>query len=253
MFALTTFHDLLVRQFQPRSESHGKDLVPACTVHVSQDCSNELLMLINPALKGLLFKRSGHPDVHPELDGVAPVTDMTEVRESDIGVPIVLKTEYQGYRLEVDYGIGGDSNIHLIECKLDEFKIVKLVPSGTIELRYRIHASGVDEHTLGVLGTLVRHTIKGKLIPPTAEQLRQMEQEAATAIAKAKSEAGPGPDAGDIFAGQHGEAPADPPPEPKKAKVHTLKSRMSSAMKKSKGGKGSDAPPEVRHSTGAPT
>lgn len=203
-FAIERFTDVLVRSVNIRAEMHGSDPVPALDVGLRLIGSNNLLLLLDPPLKRMLYKAADGDDAEPELDGVDPATDLPELRSSVLDMPIALKREYTGMALEIDYGLGGKRNIKVADCEANNFK-VEAKEGGTVEIDFRVQASGVDGVVLGQIGALVRHDVRVTLTGPALQDDDSRGDPANPFKHSVKPDGGivdnhpTGPDAGDIF------------------------------------------------------
>lgn len=162
-FTLEKFTSVLLVSVNIRAEMHGQEPVPAVDMKFRLVGSNNLLGMFDTGLKSVLYKPVAGPDDEPELDGIDPSTDMPELRSASIEMPIGLNKEYLGRNLVLDYGLGGKSNIELAACDVNNFR-VNCKEGGTVEIDFRVQASGVDEKALGKLGSLVKHDVKVTLL-----------------------------------------------------------------------------------------
>lgn len=162
MFALLKFTNALLKSFNVRAEIHGTDPVPAGDIGLRITGSNKLLDLfdLTGGLRHQFYRRvleEGEQE-NPELEGIDPVSDTPVLRNSMIDMPIHLGYEFIGRNVVIDYGLGGKSNIE-IACDLNNFK-VDMKDGGSVDIDFRVQVSGLEEKTLGKLGSLVKHDIK---------------------------------------------------------------------------------------------
>lgn len=162
-FSIEKFTTVQLVHVSVRAEMHGQEPVPALDIKFRLVGSNNLLSMFDSGLKSVLYKAVSGPDDEPELDGIDPTTDMPELRSASIEMPISLNREYLGRNLVIDFGLGGKSNIELTSCDVDTFKI-NAKEGGTVEIDFRVQASGVDEKALGKIGGLVKHDVKITLL-----------------------------------------------------------------------------------------
>ncbi|SNT33413.1 hypothetical protein SAMN06265795_12621 [Noviherbaspirillum humi] len=158
----------------PRAEIHGEDRVPAFDLKIEAFCPNDLLIPFHPELRTTLYKKAEDPDLVEQLDGEA----LTALRFPKMGA-IKWDVELTGYKVEVDYGLGGDSNIMLGEVKIDGFKISPQ-NGGSVGLSFRIICHPESED-VGRLCEFIQRDIDIKVIPPEPTTLGELfgEQKAA--------------------------------------------------------------------------
>lgn len=162
-FELTTMTEVLIRSTNNRAENHGNDLVPAVDLSLLLTGSNDILNLLEPGLRDVLYRsaREGEDVARGETADL-PGTELTDapvLRSAVLGMPIVIDREIVGRDLVIDYGAGGRSNITLSTCSVNSFK-ADCKEGGTVELQFRVQCSGVSEKALGKLGTLVKHKVR---------------------------------------------------------------------------------------------
>lgn len=167
-FALDKFTPVRIRSVNIRAEMHGAEPVPAIDIGLHMKVSNNVLLDLDPPLKAMLYKPGGELDDEPELDGIDPHSDMPELRSTELVMPVALAREYSGMSLEIDYGLGGKSNIKVGDCEANQFKVGAL-EGGTIELDFRVQASGLEGSVLGQIGALVKHDVLVTLTGPDEE------------------------------------------------------------------------------------
>lgn len=156
-----------------RSEKHGADLVPAVDLKIVVDCSNDILDKFHAELKEALYFKAHEEDLQQgELDGIKPVTDLPNLRFPKLDG--LLKWDYSGcgYRLDIDYGLGGASNLEMFGCGINNIGIA-CKEGGTVEVSFRCQISDVTESTIGKLATLCQHEVQIILTPPTVVDVAQ--------------------------------------------------------------------------------
>lgn len=162
-----------------RSEKHGPELVPAVDLKLSVDSSNDILDKFHPDLKqSLFFKAQEEDGTQDELDGIDPVTNLPNLRFSRLEGPLKWNTTGSGYELMIDYGLGGASNLNLYGCEINNFSFSPK-EGGTVEVKFRVQISEIEEHLIGKLAMLVEHDVHITLTAPSvtavAEILDSME------------------------------------------------------------------------------
>jgi len=86
-------------------------------------------------------------------------------------------TGITGYTVEIDYGIGGDSNIVLGDVKNDKFKITAQ-EGGTVTVCCRMIAHP-DEKVIGPLCNFIQRDIVLTITPPEPTTVQELFGEAA--------------------------------------------------------------------------
>lgn len=181
-FELKTMTQALIRSVNNRAEMHGNDPVPAVDIAVRVTGQNTLLDLLSPELRPMLYKAADGSQAQEGLPGVDAVSDTPALRSMVLDMPVKLSTQIVGRNLEIDYGTGGKSNVKLSTVSVNEFK-VEALDGGSINLDFRIQASGLDEKTLGKLATLIRHDVQLTLTAseePKQNALEDMQQKVVT-------------------------------------------------------------------------
>lgn len=168
-FELEEMTQVIVSNVNIRSELHGTEHVTAIDVDFKLTASNDILSSFHGSLKSMLYGPAERGDGgQPELEGVPQVSDLTRLLCPYLE-PITLKREYAGYTLTIDYGLGGGSNIEIGDCEVSKFKIDPK-EGGSVELKFRVQASGVSEATLGKVGSLIGHEVEITLLAPEERQ-----------------------------------------------------------------------------------
>lgn len=147
--------------FDIDTQVHGDVLVTAIDMRFSVDMPNDVLALLHPDLRGVLFEESSQG----QLDGVEHVSNATELRFPQLAPPFKWVEEVGGNTLVIDYGLGGEgSDILLKDCKLHK---VTFQPKrgGTCTVLFTVTAvHGVDESVIGRLGMRVHQSMHIQLI-----------------------------------------------------------------------------------------
>lgn len=158
-----------------RSEKHGPELVPAVDIKLAIDASNAVLDKFHPDLKESLYFKATEDDSddQADLDGIDPVTDLPNLRFPKLEGPLKWDHTGAGYTLTIDYGLGGNSNLVLHGCVINNFAF-DAKEGGTVELAFRVQAIRVDEHTMGKLALLVQHEVSIILTAPEAKDVEDV-------------------------------------------------------------------------------
>jgi hypothetical protein len=155
-----------------RSEKHGAELVPAVDLKLTLDASNDILAKFDSTLKESLYAAvpKGESE-QQDLEGVDPVSDLKKLKFPKLAMPIKWEHSGAGYELQIDYGLGGDSNLIMDKCDVNNFAM-DCKEGGTVELSLRVQVSKVPEEILGKLAGLVQHDIHIILLAPKLEDVQ---------------------------------------------------------------------------------
>jgi hypothetical protein len=157
----------------PRAELHGEDPKPAFDLKIEATCPSTVLVAFHPELRQHLFKKDENPDL---ADQATDGDGMTVLRYPKMGA-IKWDWEGAGYTATVDYGLGGESNIVLRDCKVDHFKI-EAQNGGSVVITFRIIAHPESED-VGKLCEFIQRDIELVLAAPEPATLGQLFGEAA--------------------------------------------------------------------------
>lgn len=157
----------------PRAEMHGEDPKPAFDLKIEATCPSSVLIHFHPELRQHLFKKDENPDL---VDQVVEGDGLTLLRYPKMGT-IKWGWEGTGYTATVDYGMGGDSNIVLNECKVDKFSIAAQ-NGGSVTVTFRIIAHP-ESDDVGKLCEFIQRDITLDLAPPPLATVQELFGEAA--------------------------------------------------------------------------
>lgn len=119
--------------FNARSEAHGDVRTPAADISCRAVMSAAVLEYLIPGICGFLFKIPDDPDLVDQADKPTP----TALRFGALGLPLSINREFLNYSVEIDYGLGGDSNKKLFDCKIHKFKATPL-EGGSVDVSWMI-------------------------------------------------------------------------------------------------------------------
>lgn len=174
-FELEDFTPAKLCSINARSEKHGPDeLHPAVDLSFQLDAANTILSHLDGALLSSLYHKSeaGDQGGQQQLDGVDELVNLPNLRFPFMGT-IKWGKEYAGYTLTIEHGLGGASDIQLLDCKVNEFRI-NPKEGGTVELKFRVQCStNLTEKTMGKLALLVQHEVPIMLEAPEAKDEQQ--------------------------------------------------------------------------------
>lgn len=176
-FELEDFTPAKLASINVRSEKHGPDhLEPAVDLAFQLDASNTILNHFDGHLLSSLYHRSeaAGDGKQQSLDGVEEVASLPNLRFPSMG-PIKWGKELAGYTLTIDHGLGGASEIQLVDCKVNEFKI-EPKEGGTVQIRFRIQcATHLTERTMGKLALLAQNEVPIMLTAPETDGQQDVE------------------------------------------------------------------------------
>lgn len=157
-FEIESFTSVKCNSASFRSELHGKELVPAVDLSFTGDFPNSILSCFDGALLGSLYFRGAATEAQGEIDGVEQI--LPNLRFAKMGLPIKWDASVQGATLVIDYGMGGDNNIELDLCKVNNFQITPK-EGGTVELKWRVQCASdrLTETIRGKLTGLIQHDV----------------------------------------------------------------------------------------------
>lgn len=173
MFELRTFTPVKGKTINIRSENHGSEHVPAVDWAVAMEVPNTALALLGPELLDQHYMAVENADEEGQqgrLDGVEAVSPKPLLRSHNLKYPVGLNHDLAGYQLTVDRGLGGKSNLVLLECKVNKVTI-DCKEGGTVVIAFRIQATHVNEEVRGQLSSYIKGaTTSIALKPPEMKQ-----------------------------------------------------------------------------------
>lgn len=175
-FEIEDFTPVKITSVNPRSERHGpEELHPAVDLHISLTTGNNILTALDGKLLDALYTKNANADQggQQSLDGVEEVSNLPNLKFPLMGA-LKWKKDLVGYTLTVQHGVGSD--IVLKGCKVNNFTIDPK-EGGSVDLKFRVQSSDVDERTLGKLGLLVQNEVDVMLLAPEAKQDGQQDIE----------------------------------------------------------------------------
>lgn len=180
----------------PHKEVHGKDLIQAISLRLEwRPLDNALLDLIAPGIQDSLLWIPPEHKSQETLDGMPLIMKWRRcpAMKMPVGFPSIA---FSGYDMVIEHGIDETTQLELYKCKLDKFE-AEVDGNGLTVIRWSQNSSKViTPELVGVLCGLDGLTIKvASLTPPNEDE----PIDGTVAAFKADH-----PDAGDLFADQHG-------------------------------------------------
>jgi len=164
MFELTTPTPVTIVSVTPRREMHGDEKTPALSIGLKYKGPNTVLNDIDAGLLEMLYRSVESDTGQLEIEE-AKVSHFPKLRSVAIGT-IAIKGKFIGWRLSVKYGIDDTTAVVLTDCKLDKLRVVELCEGGTVELRFRIGTSKIDERAIGQLAMMMDQEVPVTLTGP---------------------------------------------------------------------------------------
>jgi hypothetical protein len=210
MFELTDPTRATITSVTLRREMHGDDRVPAVSLGIKIVGPNTILDKLDAGLLALFYTAPAEAAAQAEIEGTQ-LTSLPLLRSPMLDV-VNVKGELEGWSLHIDYGIDDSSAIRIGAAKVDKFR-VELKEGGSVELKFRVGTSDVDETSLGKLSMLIDSEVSITLTAPEAkaaqteitehERETSLKQSMAAADAKSKRKKKLEQEAGDAFAAAH--------------------------------------------------
>lgn len=149
----------------PRAEIHGSDHVMAADLKFEIKVGNDILSEFDPALKASIYKK-GDPAQGELIDepGNLPALKFPLMGKIKWGKDLF------GYEVVVHYGLGGTSDIHLLDCQVDNFTF-DCQDGGTVVVSFRVIAHP-EPAELGRLCEMIQQSVEISLIEPEFEEMQ---------------------------------------------------------------------------------
>lgn len=169
MFELPNFTTTKLANMNPRIEKHGAESVPAVDLSFSINASNDILEQFHPDLLLALYGEAEAGEVEQEeLEGVEPVSVFTVLRFPKVN-PLKWDAKHAGYKLAIDYGLGGESCLEIDGCEVGKF-VLDCKEGGTVEVRFQVQCnSGLTEKIMGKLSLMIGQEVQITLTAPEVE------------------------------------------------------------------------------------
>ena len=187
----------------PNKEHHGDALVQAISLRLAWETTNESLALLHPQLKDMLFWRPPQMDAQQTVEGVPETTPF--LRVPTVALPLKIEAQFTGYTFTIEHGIDDSSALELYLCTLSKFA-VDAKEGGTSTIMWSLGSNKeITPELVGELCGLEGGEIVAWLKPPTVDAGPAIDG-SVEAFKKDHPEFADGvnPDAGDLFAQQHG-------------------------------------------------
>lgn len=156
-----------------RRELHGEDHVPAMDLSMRLEGSNELLDLLDPALRTSLYfnaaAKAGQESL-PEVLAHLPNLRLAKLNAQKFSW--AKGERHKGYRMVLDYGLGDDISISLDNCTVTGWRF-ETKEGGTVVLEWVVQYAGekLTAETRGKLTGLTDEPIHIQLFSPETPQI----------------------------------------------------------------------------------
>jgi hypothetical protein len=168
MFSLDT-KLVKISSLNLRKERHGEELVSACDIGVSADLPNSELAHFHPLLKDSFYMRDDN--VQADLvdgDSHRPVLKFP-------GFPAIKwPVDMDGYQFVAHTGIGGPSEIRLMDVKIKKM-VFLFKDGGTFHIQFSVQAHPSADES-GRLADLIQEEVQISLVPPDEAKQFELEQ-----------------------------------------------------------------------------
>lgn len=162
-----------------RRELHGEEHVPAMDLSMRLEGSNDLLNLLDPAIRTALFwnaaAEKGQESI-PEVLAILPKLNNQKFSWAK-------GERHKGYRLVLDYGLGDErSNVDLDDCTVTNWRF-ETKEGGTVVLEWVVQYAGerLTSEVRGKLTGLTDEPIFVQIIAPPVLQIVKGKAKAAAA------------------------------------------------------------------------
>ncbi|WP_034301005.1 hypothetical protein [Herbaspirillum sp. RV1423] len=142
-----------------RKERHGEELVSAADIGVSADLPNSMLAHFHPLLKDSFYSKDDNAQADM-IDGESHTPVLKFPGFPAIKWPVAL----EGYQFIAHTGIGGPSEIRLIDVKIKNVTFL-FKDGGTFHIKFSVQAHPSADES-GRLSDLIQTEVQITLVPP---------------------------------------------------------------------------------------
>ena len=155
-----------------RSELHGDEHKLAVDLTFEATVSNDVLIEFHPSLKSALYEKGD--DVQGEL--LDDKTYLPALRFTNLGMPLKWNSELKAYEVVIHHGIGGPSDIKMIDCQVDSFRF-DCKDGGSVGVKFRVIAHPTQQQ-VGVMSGMIQQDIDISLTPVEEQQQEELAEAA---------------------------------------------------------------------------
>lgn len=190
-FELANVTEVTLSHVNLRKEFHGEEKVQAIDLSFQKEGGNELLDLIDPELRQMLYFNRTARDGQIELpEHMQILPDLRAPKLNGQKFKYGGNDKYKGYGFIFDFGIGGESNIEFTNASAGKFSL-EAKEGGTVVIGWQVSYSG-DGLTDDAMTRLVRHEGETVFIQLLAPAVLQLVKGGKAKAAEAESEDGQG-------------------------------------------------------------
>lgn len=157
MFEIPTLSDVYLKNFQSRVERHGDVPVIAVDLSCSFKTHSSVLDLINAKYRAMYYCNLTDEEKKRREEEVGqtgmdlPVSDLPNLRVTDIEYPVKHSKEYSGHTCRIPHGIDDSTAVVLRVCKVTKLRFTP-IEGGSVEIEFNVSSSAdITEHTLAVM------------------------------------------------------------------------------------------------------
>jgi len=160
MFTLTS-RPAQFASFNPRSEKHGDESVPAADLKLVCNVAADALDAFDRGLRPLLFHKANAVDDDLADQG----SEAPNLRFGERLLPSLRwGAKLAGYRMQFHVGTTGDHDVEIEDCAVNKFEFSPK-EGGTVVITFRVQCHP-DEHQAGRLSMLIGQQVDVSLTPP---------------------------------------------------------------------------------------
>ena len=174
MFSLDN-QNVLVTSVSGNGENHGTEIKLGMTVAVKFTVGNTILNQFGDNYLQALYERGPEDDADLDAQGKP---DLLPVMRIPNMKPLGIKWDGAGYRVIFHQGLSGDEDIILIQSAIDSV-VFDCKQGGSVEVALKIKCHPFEAEDRGALLGLIKQPCDITLEPPSAEDIAQMELDAA--------------------------------------------------------------------------
>lgn len=200
LFSLPNNTECVLTTFVGRTQKSGPDDVPAVTFRLKMaSVSNMLLDLFSKTIRHTVYRAVEGQEQLPGMEDTTPILQSKDLTD---WAP---DTCLEGWTVIVARGIGDDSALQMGSVKIDDFRFT-FHDGGHMDADFRLSTADVDEAGAGMLWGRQKRKVFVMITAPEAPTAKPAIDGSAEAFKRDHPEFkdGADPDAGDLFAQQHG-------------------------------------------------
>lgn len=200
LFSLPNNTECVLTTFVGRTQKSGPDDVPAVTFRLKlASVSNMLLDLFSKTIRHTVYRAVEGQEQLPGMEDTTPILQSKDLTD---WAP---DTCLEGWTVIVARGISDASALQMGSCKVDDFRF-SFLDGGHMDVDFRISTADVDEAGAGMLWGRQKRKVFVMITAPEAPTSKPAIDGSKEAFQRDHPEFkdGANPDAGDLFAEQHG-------------------------------------------------